>query len=43
MNKLKSLKVAKSKADDVVCDVVYDVVCEGVCDNVATAIVQTTL
>ena len=33
-NKLKSLKVAKSKADAVVCDVVYDGVCDGVGDDV---------
>ena len=26
-NKLKSLKVAKSKDDDAVCDVMYDSVC----------------
>ena len=32
-NKLKSLKVAKSKDDDVVCDVMYDGVCVGVFDD----------
>ena len=30
-NKLKSLKVAKSKDDDAVCDVMYDSVCVMLC------------
>ena len=38
-NKLKSLKVAKSKDDDVVCDVMYDSVCDVVCGDVVCDVV----
>ena len=39
INKLKSLKVAKSKDDDVVCDVMYNSVCDVVCGDVVFDVV----